>query len=70
MLGSVVTDPEIFATQQTASENPPRRSAFLGLHGRLSSLYNVLQGSDGIPTTQAVSAVREALAELEGMLGG
>jgi hypothetical protein len=53
-----------------AEEDSSRRAAYMGLHGRLSSLYNVLQGSDGIPTTQAVSAVREALAELETMLGG
>jgi hypothetical protein len=53
-----------------AEDDPSGRAAFMGLHGRLSSLYNVLQGSDGVPTTQAVSAVREALAELEALLGG
>ena len=46
------------------------RTGYMGLHGRLLSLYNVLQGSDGIPTTQAESVIREALAELEAMLGG
>jgi hypothetical protein len=53
-----------------AESDTSRRGALMGLHGRLLSLYNVLQGSDGIPTTQAVAAVREALAELEAMMGG
>jgi hypothetical protein len=55
---------------EAAEEDSSGRTAYMGLHRRLSSLYNVLQGSDGIPTTQAVSAVREALEELEIMLGG
>jgi hypothetical protein len=55
---------------EAAEEDSSRRTAYMGLHRNLSSLYNVLQGSDGIPTTQAVSAVREALEELEIMLGG
>ncbi|MCJ7628450.1 MAG: hypothetical protein MUO50_08695, partial [Longimicrobiales bacterium] len=53
-----------------AEDDPSRSTAYMGLHGRLSSLYSVLQGSDGIPTSQAMSAVREVLAELEAMLGG
>ncbi|MFH1764051.1 MAG: hypothetical protein ABIF09_07665 [Gemmatimonadota bacterium] len=53
-----------------AEDDPSGGTAYMGLHGRLSSLYNVLQGSDGIPTSQAVSAVREVLAELGAMLGG
>jgi hypothetical protein len=55
---------------EAAEEDPARGAAFMGLHRRLSSIYNVLQGSDGVPTTQAVAAVREALQELETMLGG
>lgn len=53
---------------EAAEGDSSRRTAYMGLHRRLSSLYNVLQGSDGTPTTQVVSAVREALAELERVL--
>jgi len=44
------------------------RGELLGLHRELSSLYNVLQGSDGVPTTQAVEAVRGRLATMEELL--
>jgi hypothetical protein len=58
------------ALVQAAEQDPSGRDSFLSLHRRLSSLYNILQGSDGVPTSQAVEAVEEALAETRRVLGG
>jgi hypothetical protein len=55
---------------EAAAQDEARSREILALHRDLSSLYNLLQGSDGIPTTQALEAVRGRLDELERMREG
>jgi photosystem II stability/assembly factor-like uncharacterized protein len=43
--------------------------SFAGLNGDLEALYEVLQGADVTPTTQAVAASADAQARLERLLG-
>jgi hypothetical protein len=42
--------------------------SFAGLNGELASLYNIIEGADVAPTTQAVAAVRDRLAALDTLL--
>lgn len=55
---------------EAAEVDPSGRGPMMALHRRLSSLYGILQGSDGIPTTQVVEAVDQALEELGRVPGG
>jgi photosystem II stability/assembly factor-like uncharacterized protein len=55
---------------EAAAQDEDRSREMLALHRDLSSLYNLLQGSDGIPTTQALEAVGGKLDELERMREG
>ena len=53
-----------------AAMSPGSSQVMMGLHRDLSSLYGLLQGSDGVPTSQVVEGARGKLAALEVMKRG
>jgi len=68
-MSKAIYDAMAWLTEAAAGEGS-RSGEMLALHRDLSFLYNLLQGSEGVPTTQAVDAVREKLGEWERMREG
>jgi hypothetical protein len=47
---------------------PGEQENLVRLNGELSGLYEVIEGADAMPTTQAVAAVAELQKVLDGLL--